>query len=123
MSTEELLDSLVRVLTERSKNKRNIIAYLYLWISVMHNISICEAFRRYAWIEMPTNNNRIGIRQKEIMCTTGCLSSITIGKIEITLVPRSRILECEMPYREAALQMVELFKEILNVQEQWKYQI
>ena len=115
MSTEELLDSLVRVLTEQNKNKRNIIAYLFLWISIVKNIPIREAFRRYSWIEFP--NNKSIITQTEIDTFSGIRTFIDLPGVSITLVPRNGVCENEMPFTEAALELAQLFKEILKIRD------
>lgn len=109
-----LEDSFIRMIEDDSKRKRHIIAYLYLWVSVMENITLREAFERYAWIEKPFkrdtryNNTNMMYTMLEKFEAPYCESVIT-------LIPRDYPLECKMPYREAALEMVELFKEILHI--------
>ena len=106
-------DSFVRMIEDGSKRKRHIIAYLYLWVSVMENITLREAFERYAWTENPC-------KRETRYHSTGVYT--VLEKFEapycesvITLIPRDYPSECKMPYREAALEMVELFKEILHI--------
>lgn len=108
-------DSFIRMIEDGSKRKRHIIAYLYLWVSVMKNIPLREAFERYAWMETGTPRKR-----ETRYHSTGAYT--VLEKFEapycesvITLIPRDHPSECKMPYREAALEMVELFKEILHI--------
>ncbi len=106
-------DSFIRMIEDDSKRKRHIIAYLYLWVSVMENITLRDAFERYAWIEKPLKRDtRFHIT--EMYTTLEKFEALYCESI-ITLIPRDHPLECKMPCREAALEMVELFKEILHI--------
>lgn len=106
-------DSFVRMIEDGSKRKRHIIAYLYLWVSVMENITLRETFERYTWIETPrkrdTRYNSTGVY------TVLEKFEAPYCELVITLIPRNHPSECKMPYREASLEMVELFKEILHI--------
>ena len=106
-------DSFIRMIEDDSKRKRHIIAYLYLWVSVMENITLRDAFERYTWIETPRKRDRI----YHITGTYTVLEKFEAPYCEsvITLIPRDHPSECKMPYREAALEMVELFREILHI--------
>ena len=106
-------DSFIRMVEDGSKRKRHIIAYLYLWVSVMENITLREAFERYAWIETP--RKRDAKYHNTDRCTLLEKFEAPYCESVITLIPRSHQSECKMPYREAALEMVELFKEILHI--------
>ena len=106
-------DSFVRMIEDGSKRKRHIIAYLYLWVSVMENITLREAFERYTWMETPrkrdTRYHSTGVYTVLEKFEAPYCESV------ITLIPRDYPSECKMPYREAAFEMVELFKEILHI--------
>jgi hypothetical protein len=106
-------DSFIRMVEDGSKRKRHIIAYLYLWVSVMENITLREAFERYSWIETPCKRDTI--YHITNMYTVLEKFEAPYRESVITLIPRSHPSECKMPYQEAALEMVELFKEILHI--------
>lgn len=106
-------DSFVRMIEDGSKRKRHIIAYLYLWVSVMENITLREAFERYAWTETPRKRDT-RYRSTDVYTVLEKFE-VPYAESVITLIPRDYPSECKMPYREAALEMVELFKEILHI--------
>lgn len=106
-------DSFIRMIEDGSKRKRHIIAYLYIWVSVMENITLREAFERYAWTETPRKRDKI--YHSTAMYTVLEKFETPYCESVITLIPRDYPSECKMPYREAALEMVELFKEILHI--------
>lgn len=106
-------DSFIRMVEDDSKRKRHIIAYLYLWVSVMENITLRDAFERYAWIEKPCKRDT-RYHSTDMYTTLEKFETPYCESI-ITLIPRDHPLECKMPYREAALEMAELFKEILHI--------
>ncbi len=107
-------DSFIRMIEDGSKRKRHIIAYLYLWVSAMENITLREAFERYAWMETPRKRDKI--YHSKSMYTMLEKFEAPYCESVITLIPRDHPSECKMPYREAALEMVELFREILHIQ-------
>ena len=106
-------DSFIRTIEDDSKRKRHIIAYLYLWVSVMENITLRDAFERYVWAETPYKQDTR--YHSECMYTVLEKFEAPYCESVITLIPRDYPSECKMSYREAALEMVELFKEILHI--------
>ena len=106
-------DSFIRMIEDDSKRKRHIIAYLYLWVSVMENIPLREAFERYAWTETP-RKRETRYRSTDMYTMLEKFEALYCESV-ITLIPRDHPSECKMPYREAALEMVELFKEIFHI--------
>lgn len=106
-------DSFIRMIEDGSKRKRHIIAYLYLWASVMENITLHDAFERYTWMETP--RKRDTIYHSTSMYTMLEKFETPYCESVITLIPRHHPSECKMPYREASLEMVELFREILHI--------
>lgn len=106
-------DSFIRMIEDDSKRKRHIIAYLYLWVSVMENITLREAFERYAWTETPRKRDT-RYRSTDMYTMLEKYEAPYCESV-ITLIPRNHPSECKMPYREAALEMVELFREILHI--------
>lgn len=106
-------DSFIRMIEDGNERKRHIIAYLYLWVSVMENITLRDAFERYAWIETPFK--RDARYHNEGMYTMLEKFEAPYAESLITLIPRDHPSVCKMPYGEAALEMVELFKEILHI--------
>ena len=107
-----IVASFVKTITEIEKRKRNVVIFLYLQVAVWENITIRDAFRKYAWIEQPIDKH-FDYEKKDGYLQ---IKSAKDGeKTTISLIPRKDCLENEMPYREAALEMVDIFKEILNI--------
>lgn len=106
-------DSFTRMFNEHFEKKRNVIMYLYLWVSVMENITIRDAFEKYCWCETPIKNDVSFsyVDRKKLMN----YKEIVWGSSKITLIPRDFPLENKMPYKDAAFKLVELFKEILHL--------
>ncbi len=100
------LENLAKLLcdsaSEMCEQKRKIIAYLYLKISVLTGISLEEAFERYAWCE--TENKTDYIKRGD---------RVLIGSVEggtIYLVPRTTPLVSRLPYREMAYNVLEMVR-------------
>ena len=106
-------DSFTRMFNEHFEKKRNVIMYLYLWVSVMENITIRDAFEKYGWCETPIKNDASFsyVDRKKLMN----YKEIVWDETKITLIPRKYPIENKMPYRDAAMKLVEIFKEILHL--------
>lgn len=50
-----IFDSITNNIKGLVEKKRNVVAYLYISVAVQENISIAEAFKKYYWLEVPSN--------------------------------------------------------------------
>lgn len=87
--------------------KRKMVAYLYLQTSVMENIPLVEAFKRYAWEEAKGDAGYVRRGDRMLMgSTVDCI---------IYLTPRKDKLSFELPYRRMAFELLEMVRKSLNV--------
>lgn len=87
--------------------KRKTVAYLYLQTSVMENIPLVEAFKRYAWGEATKD-------AEYVRCGDRMLTGSAVDCI-IYLTPRKETLSFELPYRRMANELLEMVRKSLNV--------
>lgn len=96
----EIAESLFSSCEKMVEQKRKVVAYLYLKISVLTGISLEEAFERYEWKE--TNVDAEYLR---------CCNRLLVGsttETTIYLVPRENPMVCGFPYREMAYNLLEM---------------
>ena len=107
-----LYDSLTNNIKGLVEKKRNVVAYLYLSVAVQENISIAEAFKKYYWLEVPSDDTKAKYEEKS---GNLLVKEARFHGFTICLIPRSGASVCSLPYRQAAFELVDVIKGALHI--------
>lgn len=112
---KKLIDLLMDSTTEMCEQKRKVIAYLYLKVSILKGMSLEETFWLYEWKESTKDADYITKGNRVLVAPT--------VETTIYLVPRTNPIVCRLPYREMAYNLLEMVRKQFGLPEDNDYGI
>lgn len=97
-------------ISKEMKRKRKALFLLYSAAAIADNIPFSKALELYEWAE---TTDEPKVEYKEYADFMG-VKDIDFGSTTIRLHKREKPLECKMPYRDAALNSLNIIQEMLD---------